>query len=145
MPEFSQTVREGQNMDATLSGGSTDPCGASCQACKGTWRCGESEADCQTPYALHRCPVCGPPSYTAPYWLHRGRVVVDRRTQQPSIIVNVRLGQTRQDSAVELLPSLDVSDTRPDYLRSLVMRVGVSDIEQHFESTPHKIAGENLP
>lgn len=124
----------------------TDPCGATCHECRSAWRCLDADQDCQTPYALHRCPACTVQTYVPPYWLHRGKVVRDRRTQESSVIVNVSLGLTRQDSVVEILPASPSDLTgRPDYLRSLVIRVGLSDIEQHFEPTAQKMPADTLP
>ena len=125
----------------------TDPCGATCHECESAWSCQDADQDCQTPYALHRCPACTVQTYVPPYWLHRGKVVRDRRTQESSVIVNVSLGLTRQESTVEILPAspAELKDSRPDYLRSLVVRVRLADIEQHFEPTAQKMPANSLP
>lgn len=125
-------VVEGQ----TLPRSPTDPCGAKCSECSRDWCCSETDQNCQTPYALHRCPACQTPQlYMAPYWLHRRVVIRDRRSQGLYGIVAVQLGMTRQESSVELLAVQDFATAS----RQMVVRVGLSDIEAHFEPTPQKL------
>lgn len=112
----------------------SDACGAKCSECSTEWRCEEADQDCEVPYVMHRCPMCETHTYMPPYWLHKGVVLRDRRTQELFGIVAVQLCMTRQDSSVEVVaPELALQ-------RSNVIRVGVADIEAHFEPTPQKLS-----
>lgn len=114
----------------------TDPCGASCHECGSAWRCEVSDGDCETPYALHKCEGCrGPALYVCPYWVRSGQGVRDRRTQTAFKIVAVVLGRTRQQSAAEICPVAHLGEPSAN-LRSMVERIGISDLEDHFEPLP---------
>jgi len=74
-----------------------------------------------------------------PYWLHSRVIIKDRRSQGLYGIVAVQLGLTRQDSSVEVIAANALTEASPVDARSLVVRIGIPDIEAHFEPTSQKM------
>lgn len=141
MPDTRDIIWEVRMPSSALVKSPTDPCGAKCSKCVSEWTCRETDEDCEVPYALHECVTCqAPRTYMPPYWLSKGVVIKDRRSQGEYTILATHLGSTSLDSYVEVLPTVEVQDVPLEQLRGMVIRMDVPSIETYFEPTSRRVA-----